>query len=39
IYGEEAYEWMDTKASGVCWLLFESGVIKNSPDQYGIQKP
>jgi len=39
LYGEEAEKEMEVKASRVCWLLFESGVIKNSPDKYGIAKP
>ena len=39
LYGEDAEKEMDAKASRVCWLLFESGVVKNSPDQYGISKP
>lgn len=39
LFGEEADKEMDVKASMICWLLFDSGVIKNSPDQYGIDKP
>ena len=39
IFGADAEKEMDAKASGVCWLLFEAGVIKNSPEKYGIAKP
>ena len=38
IYGAEADKISDQAASLICWVLFENGVIKKSPDTFGIPK-
>jgi len=38
IYGAEADKISDQAASLICWVLFDNGVIKKSPDTFGIPR-
>ncbi len=35
----ESNKLRDDTASKVCWIFYDSGVAKNSPEQYGIPRP
>jgi tripartite-type tricarboxylate transporter receptor subunit TctC len=39
IVGDEAQKLLIRQASMECWLLFEAGVAKRSPAEFGIPKP
>jgi tripartite-type tricarboxylate transporter receptor subunit TctC len=39
VVGEEAQKLLIWQASKECWLLFEAGVAKKSPAEFGIPKP
>ena len=39
VVGEEAQKLLIRQASMECWLLFEAGIAKKSPAEFGIPKP
>lgn len=39
LYGAEADKTLDEVASRVTWLLYEGGIAKKSPAEFGIPKP
>ena len=39
VVGEEAQKLLIRQASLECWLLYEAGVAKKSPAEFGIPKP